>query len=158
MTQIGEQQAGTDPTLHGEVPAQRAAIVRIRGMVPDLPGLMGGAFKATAAAIGRGGAHVSGPPFARYLTMHEPFEAEVGFPFVGGLEATDGIEIVDLPGGRVVTVRHLGSYDTVGETWDRAAAWIGEHGLTVLGPPWECYLTGPDESGSPITEIVWPVG
>jgi effector-binding domain-containing protein len=36
-------------------------------------------------------------------------------------------------------------------------AFAREHGLTPTGPGWECYLTGPDEPGPPVTEIFWPV-
>jgi effector-binding domain-containing protein len=146
-----------DEVLVATIAPRRAAIVRIHGEVAELPDLMGSAFGTTAEAIMSAGAAFAGPPFARYRTMGSPFEAEVGFPFVGDVGPTERIEIVDLPGGRVVRTRHVGPYETVGLAWDRAATWMREHDLDVGGAPWECYLTGPEDPGDPITEIVWPV-
>jgi len=51
----------------------------------------------------------------------------------------------------------VGAYDEVGVAWDRAAAWMREQALHASGAPWECYLTGPDEPGPPITEVFWPL-
>ncbi len=155
MVEVRER--ARDEVSVADIAPQRAAIVRIRGEAAELPRLMGGAFRATAEAIMAAGAAFAGPPFARYLTMGAPFEAEVGFPFVGLVEPGEGVEIVDLPGGRIVRTRHVGTYETIGVAWDRAAAWMRSQGLSVAGAPWECYLTGPEEPGEPITEILWPV-
>jgi effector-binding domain-containing protein len=56
-----------------------------------------------------------------------------------------------------VTTTHIGPYDEVGKAWERGMTWMAEHELAPTGPGWECYLTGPDEPGLPVTEIFWPV-
>ena len=155
MTDVDERVR--DEVVEAEIAPRRAAIVRIHGEASELPALMGSAFGVTAEAIMSAGAAFAGPPFARYLSMGAPFEAEVGFPFAGEVRPDGPVEIVELPGGPVVRTRHVGSYETIGLAWDRAAAWMREHELTITGAPWECYLTGPEEPGDPITEIVWPV-
>jgi len=56
-----------------------------------------------------------------------------------------------------VTTTHIGPYPSIGEAWDRARSWMTERGLDGAGAPWECYLTEPEDSGTPVTEVVWPV-
>ena len=140
-----------------EHPKRTAAVVRVEGRLDELPKLMGEAFHLTEQAIGESGAVVAGPPFARYLEFGERVIAEVGFPFEGTLVPTDRVWEATLPGGRLVTTTHVAPYDQLGQAWERTMAWISEHELVATGPGWECYLTGPDESGSPVTEILWPI-
>jgi effector-binding domain-containing protein len=151
---------GTRPALTPEIvelPERHAAVVGIDGRVSELPQLMGEAFGLTAQAIRASGAVIAGPPIARYHGFGVRVQADVGFPFIGSVAATDRVRESTLPGGRLVTTTHVGPYEEIGEAWDRATAWMREHALRASGPPWECYLTGPDEPGPPITEIYWPL-
>ena len=141
-----------------ELPPRPAAVVRLAGPVADLPRLMGEAFDLTLTAITEGDATPAGPPFARYLAFAPEVEAEVGFPFSGTITPGGRVELRELPGGTAVKTTHVGSYDTVGEAWERAQTWMKEHERTPSGPPWEAYLTGPEEPGPPITEIYFPIG
>jgi effector-binding domain-containing protein len=158
MTDLAEGRPGTsvDVTLC-ELPSKQAAIVRISGSVQDMPALMDRAFSLTSRAISVAGAHYAGHPFARYTAFGEHIEAAVGFPFIGDVHASEGIEITELPGGRAAMVRHIGPYDEIGLAWEGGIAWMKERGLTPSGPAWECYLTGPNDPGPPITEIFWPI-
>ncbi len=140
-----------------EQPERQAAVVRIEGSVEQLPELMGEAFRLTENAITKSGAVVAGMPFARYLGFGELVIAEVGFPFDGTLVPADRVHQITLPGGRLVTTTHVGPYDQLGEAWERTTAWMGEHEFVTDGPGWECYLTGPDEPGRPVTDIFWPI-
>jgi effector-binding domain-containing protein len=150
-------------TLHAstprivELPERQAAIVGIEGTPAELPTLIGDAFDLTATLIRESGAGFAGEPFARYYAFGERISAEAGFPFTGTLRETERVRVSSLPAGRTVKTTHVGSYETVGDAWERARAWLGEHELTPAGAPWECYLTGPDEPGPPITEIFFPV-
>jgi effector-binding domain-containing protein len=134
-----------------------AAVVRIDATLAELPGLIGEAFGLSAQAIAASGATVAGHPFARYLSFGERIEAEAGFPFVGTLVPTDRVGQAVLPGGRAVTATHFGPYDEIGSAWERTMAWLGDQGLEGAGPPWEAYLTGPEEPGPPVTEILFPI-
>lgn len=151
---------GTRPALTPEIvelPERHAAVVGIDGTVDELPRLMGEAFGLTAGAIESSGAVIAGPPFARYHGFGERIQAEVGFPFSGTLRQTDRVRETILPGGRIVMTSHVGPYEGIAAAWERGMAWMSEHELVASGPGWECYLTGPDEPGPPITEIYWPV-
>jgi effector-binding domain-containing protein len=156
---MGQQTAAPSaatPTIV-ELPERQTAIVRVNGSAADLPRLMGEAFDLTARAIARSGAQIAAEPFARYFGFGEPISAEVGFPFVGTLEPTAPVEVSSLPGGRAVTMTHVGPYDELGGAWQRGQSWLSGRGLTLTGAPWECYLTGPDVPGMPVTQIYWPI-
>jgi effector-binding domain-containing protein len=140
-----------------ELGERPAAVVRIDATLAEFPGLIGEAFGLSAQAIAASGATVAGHPFARYLSFGERIEAEAGFPFAGTLVPTDRVGQAVLPGGRAVTATHVGPYDEIGPAWERTMAWLGEQGLEGAGPPWEAYLTGPEEPGMPVTEIVFPI-
>jgi len=140
-----------------ELHERQAAVVRIEGTTDDLPRQVQEAFGLTAGAIQGSGAAFAGEPFARYHSIGERIVADVGFPFAGTVEPRGRIAITALPAGRTVLVRHEGAYATLHETWERGKAFIEAQGLTVTSAPWECYLTGPDEPGPPITEIFFPV-
>lgn len=121
-----------------ELPERRAAVVRIEGRVEELPRLIGEAFSLTAAAIGESGAVIAGHPFARYFGFGERIVADVGFPISGSLVPADRVHEVTLPGGRLVTVTHVGPCDEVGAAWRRTTTWLREHDLEANGAPWEC--------------------
>lgn len=136
---------------------RQAAVMKVSGDADGLPSLLPEAFEATMQQIAASGAQVAGPPFARYLTFGGRIEAEVGFPYVGQLTATDRVRESTLPGGRAAMLTHIGPYSEIGDAWNRVNVWIHEQGLTPTSPPWESYLTGPDEPGLPVTQIVFPI-
>jgi effector-binding domain-containing protein len=153
---IGTRAAATPEIV--ELPEQRAAVVRIDGRTDELPRLLGEAYGLTQEAIRQSGASIAGPPFARWLAFGKRMSAEAGFPFTGELIATDRVHETVLPGGPTVTTTHVGPYEGIGAAWDRATAWMTEHGLRAAGPGWEAYLTGPDDPGQPVTRLYWPIG
>jgi effector-binding domain-containing protein len=140
-----------------ELESRQAAVVDAAGAMAELPSLLAEAFEATMHQISTSGGQVAGPPFARYLTLGERVEAEVGFPYIGSLVATDRVRQANLPGGRAVLMTHVGSYEEIGEAWNRVDGWIREQGYERSSAPWESYLTGPDDPGQPVTQIVQPI-
>ena len=140
-----------------DLPERQTAIVRVNGSTADMPTLFGEAFALTAQAIEGAGARITAEPFARYFGFGERISAEVGFPFEGTVEPTSRVVLSTLPGGRTVTMTHVGPYDELGRAWELGQSWLSGQGLTVTGAPWECYLTEPDAPGPPVTQIYWPV-
>lgn len=134
-----------------------AAIVHIEGAVSELPRMFQEAFGLTAGAIQGAGAAFAGEPFARYESFGAQVVADAGFPFAGVVEPHGRVSITSLPAGRAVMVRHEGPYDGLADAWERGRAFIAAQGLEIASAPWECYLTGPDQPGPPITEIFFPV-
>lgn len=118
------------------------------------------------AGLGSAGVMVDGAPMAVY---HDPefraesIDLEVVYPvpaWVKGPVPTPGSRVLELrvvPGGEVVSIRHVGPYETIGESYRVLDDWIGEYGYRVVGPPSELYLSLPTDPGPPVTEIRLPV-
>lgn len=147
--------AGTPEVV--ELEPRQAAVLHVVGEPAELPALLREAFEVTMERIAASGGQVAGPPFARYLAFGERVEAEVGFPYIGALAPTDRVRDASLPGGRGVLLTYVGPYEEIGEAWNRIGRWIEEHGFAQASAPWESYLTGPDDPGLPVTQIVFPI-
>ena len=156
MPELTATRPGTTPRIV-TLPACDAAVVDFVGSVAELAERIGPAFMRTAEVIAASGAEIAGHPFSRYLTFGEPIRAEIGFMYRGTLHPTADVRRLTLPGGRLVTLTHVGPYDEIGPAWERGLAWLRDEGLKQTGPGWECYLTGPEDPGPPVTEVYFPV-
>lgn len=118
------------------------------------------AFEASAAAAGQQGRRIVGPPFGLYFGMpSDTVDVAAGFPLDAQLGASGEVVAHTLPGGRAVEVLHVGSYDSLAQTYERLMGWMQERHLTPGDVMWESYLNEPDptDPGSAQTLIVWPV-
>ena len=138
---------------------QPTAVICDKVAVPDLPEWFGRVFSAVAAAIGRSGSTIAGPPFARYNQIgDEFFDVEAGFPVATPIRGNGDVVPSALPAGPAISTWHVGPYDTLTAGYDALSAWLEEHGATPSGPPWEVYVSEPQ--GDPATWrtlIVQPV-
>lgn len=139
-----------------DLPEQPTAVVRDRALPATISEVLGRSFGSVARAAAVQGRQLTGPPFARYHTMDESgWELEAGFPVDAPVVADGEVEPSTLPACRAARLVHTGPYDTVGEAWGEASAWLAEHGHVATEAPWESYL---DEPGveQPRTLIVMP--
>ncbi len=144
-----------------EVPAVRGLGIReVLGSPEQIGELIGDGFAGLA------GTQLMGPPMAVY---HDPefeptrIDIELVYPTGAGSPATlatpGGRKLQEavVEGGTVASLIHAGPYETIGDSYQALATWIGEHGYRLNGPAQELYLSGPDEPGPPVTEIRMPV-
>ena len=126
---------------------------RMRGRYDEV----GKGFKILGRAAGR---HLKGTPFTlHYCAEYKEDDAdfEPCFPVKKEVSA-EGIDCRVLPGGRALTLRHLGPYTTIGQAYGRLIDALKERGLKSLLPSREVYIKGPGMifKGNPenyITEI-----
>jgi DNA-binding transcriptional MerR regulator len=116
----------------------RIAGIRMKGRYSDC----GGAFARIGRRFGR---YVRGKPMllqydCEYRETDADFEACM--PISGGSPA-DGITVRDLPGGRCVSLLHLGPYDQLGRSYAKVLEYIRARGYEVAMPTREIYLKGP---------------
>ena len=120
------------------------------------------AFTTVMAVTGRQGLAVTGPPFALYRGMPaETLDVEAGFPTASVVEAEADVRPGVIPACRAIEALHVGSYDTLSQTYDTVLEWAGEQGLQQAGPMWEQYLTEPSADSDPATwrtRVFVPVG
>ncbi len=133
-----------------DLPAVTTAV--ISGVVPmaELPTFFDSAFSTIGPVLAAQGVLPTGAAFARY--HGEPTDVadlEVGLPTDRPVEPSDGVVAGELPAGRVAQLVHRGSYDQLGQSWGRLAAWTADQGLTPGPHLWEVYLTEPTPEMDP---------
>jgi len=141
-------------------PEQHTAVVRHRISMQEtdrIPGWIGTTFEAIQGA----GQQPAGMPFLRTLSMDaDGMDIEVGWPVVAPISGDGEVYAGTLPGGHVAVASYLGPYDGIGPAYEAIQTWCSEHGHEIAGPPWESYLTDPNEEPDPAkwrTDIHFPV-
>jgi DNA-binding transcriptional MerR regulator len=155
----------------GAMPDQEIVVKQVEGLRgvgirETLPGTGGfaGMIGDVLTGVMAGGMQMTGPPVTVY---HDPevdpeaIDVEFVVPVAEAkpAETPAGRKLVErsLCAAEMAVTVHVGPYETIAETYQTLAAWVGEQGLRPAGPVWEIYLTGPDEPGPPVTEIRIPV-
>lgn len=141
--------------------SQHAVVLRAEGPMEDLPAVFERGFHETARVASEQGLAVIGAPFGYYPRMpSETVEVLVGFPVAAPATPDGDVTAFRLPGGRVVTGVHLGTYDDLARTYDELAAWAAGEGVDLAEHMWESYLSDPETEPDPSTwqtRITWPL-
>jgi effector-binding domain-containing protein len=141
-------------------PEQHTAVVRHRISMKEtsrVPQFMGETFEA----VQRAGQQPAGMPFLRTLSMDaDGMDIEVGWPVRTPFAGKGDVHAGTLPGGPVATASYLGPYDGIGPAYAAIQAWCTEQGHEIAGPPWESYITDPNQEPDPTkwqTDIYFPI-
>lgn len=120
-----------------------------------------------AEAADVSGAVVDGAFGAAYPTLLdddaqdvEAFLPVVTAPVLPAEARAAGVRVGELPATDVAVLAHLGSYDTVDDSYRRLGAWVAEHAVPADLPVREIYLVNAadtDDADEFRTEICWPV-
>ncbi len=143
-----------------EVEARPTVCIRTKTTMDKLAETMGPIYGEIMGAVQSTGGAPAGMPFARYHDMQaNEVDLECGIPVASAVETSGRVAASELPGGRVVTVTHVGPYDQLKGTWDGIMAWVQSEGLTLNGAPWEVYVDDPTtvDPSTLRTEIYVPV-
>jgi len=139
------------------------ATAAIRGQVPmaELAEFFSNAFSDIMAALRKQGVQPVGPPFGKYYGQPGAMvDVEAGFPVPGIIDPAGNVVPGHLPAGRIVEATHVGSFDTLANTYADIEGFFTEHQLTPSEVMWENYLADPETEQSPEdarTQICWPV-
>jgi effector-binding domain-containing protein len=103
---------------------------------------------------------MAGPPFGLYHAYsEESVDVEIGMPVLEHVAASDDIQPSEIAGGRYAVATHVGSYDTLPQTYDALYKWVAANGHTDNGPPFESYIDDPGSTGPDKvrTEVCIPI-
>ncbi len=149
-----------------EIDDQTVLTIRESAPIASIPERMGKIFSEILTFIGKKGIALAGAPFAYWHNMNSDsiskgiFDMECGFPINVPVEGEGRIKRSKLPGGQVITAMHIGSYETLAETYEVVMSWIKENGYQVEENMWETYLTNPAEEPDKskwMTKIFLPI-
>ena len=90
----------------------------------------------------------------------EGADIEVAIPVTGKVVVEDpAVEVRNLEPCRVVSLVHRGSYETIGQAYQRLHGYAAEKGLEIVGPMRDLYLNDPNkvEPDEIMTEIQAPI-
>ncbi|MCB0401826.1 MAG: SRPBCC family protein [Flavobacteriales bacterium] len=88
-------------------------------------------------------------------------DIEAGIPVKDSIAVEHSrIHLGNIRAGNVVTAIHYGPYERLVETYDGINEWMRKNKVTVIGPPWEQYVTDPVTESNPEkwqTAIFFPI-
>ena len=143
--------------------------VRVHGTANDIAGMFMDNLPRVFAKVSALGATLASPAFGRYHQYSaEDVDVEIG---VGVDAIPDGLTPLaecepgevgasELPGGAAAVATHLGTYNTLSQTYDRLHEWIRVQGREEGPGPWESYIDDPavvKDHSMLRTEVVWPL-
>ena len=140
---------------------QPAVVIRSRAMRENLGAEFGVVIPEVYNHVVSKGVTPTGMPFTRYFAFSDAgVEFESGVPVAGPVEEGARTKNIQLPGGRVAFIRHIGPYEKLESAYRRLEEWFAGSEYEPGGPPWEVYVTDPGaepDSSKWITDIFQPV-
>lgn len=155
MTNTSPRESGSDAPRLVALSDLQAAVVR--GEQVPMSGIRDfydTGYSVLAGILEEQGVRPLGPALAHHLRPPtETIDTELGFVTDRPVEPAqqDGTEVVaaTIPGGEAAQLTHVGSYDGLGESWERLSAWIAEQGRSPGERSMEEYLTEPAPDADP---------
>jgi effector-binding domain-containing protein len=140
---------------------QLAAVVRAEVPMAGLRSVFDRGFGEVMRVAAVQGVAISGPPFGFYPRMPtDTVEVAAGFPVSAAITPDGDVTPFELPGGRVVTGIHVGSYESLETSYRQLTEWAAAEGYSLAAHMWESYLTDPRAEPDPAawqTMITWPL-
>ncbi len=169
---VGELQEGVDrPADHTPVHVRDEPgthTLAVRGVVSeaDFSEFLGRANDALTDLAARAGVAPTGAFGALYPpevadTDAEPVEAFLPIGTPAPLPADRGeVVLSEVAAARVAVLTHVGSYESLGDSYRRLGTWVAHNARPTAGPVREIYLVSFDETDDLDrfrTEIQWPI-
>lgn len=141
---------------------EKRSSLMIRTTVPmeRLSEAMGAAYGELSAYMGSRGIPFSGPPYALYRNMDmTALDVEMGFPLASPVEGDGHINAGEIPAGDVAADLYEGSYEGIGEAYEKLKVYTERQGRSAEEWCYEFYLNSPEDTPPEQlrTEICFPL-
>lgn len=120
----------------------------------DIGGNLARAYRKIGAFMAEHGITVSGQPMAITRSWDEEgYRFDAAIPVEkNDTEAEGAVRWGQSPSGKAVRLVHIGTYDLMGPSYEKLAAYMAVHGLKEGRVSWEHYISNPGET--PVEEVV----
>jgi effector-binding domain-containing protein len=128
------------------IQARKVFTVRDSGATKDIPAMLGKMYGEIQAEMAKNNVLQDGPVFAIYHSFSpDRVTMEAGIPVVRlvTIDKKSRVRSWEMPAGNVVIGHHYGSYETTEKTHAAIDEYIKANNKTILGSPWEEYVTDP---------------
>ncbi|GAB3706106.1 hypothetical protein [Corynebacterium nasicanis] len=143
-----------------EISVPAHAFLAPREVIPtsDMHAYFDRAFRRAADVLAELGLHPAGPARAYYYSgLGETVDLAGGFPLapeqVAAVETAHPELVHHVPASAAMTARHVGSYDTLGQSWQELTESVRRSGRPTGAVFWEEYVTMPTPEADPADMI-----
>ena len=146
-----------------QVPEARAAVIRDRVHVDELPQIVPRRIDEVATFLSDAAHSAAGPPLLVCPEADDEglTDVQTGWLVGDDVVPTPPVDITTFPATRALVFKHNGPYETLSRSYRLMSEVMAEHGLRPAGDPREIYWTDPADVADPndyVTEIIWPIG
>ncbi|MDX2001980.1 MAG: SRPBCC family protein [Chitinophagales bacterium] len=124
---------------------------------------LGSMYGSIGAFLAQSKVEPTGPPSAFYTNYNiekRMMDIEAALPISGKIDAKNGILVRPLGHKKAVMLEYHGAYDKMDAAHDQLQAYITDNKLTIVGAPWETYVSDPmmeKDTSKWLTNIYYPV-
>jgi effector-binding domain-containing protein/carbon monoxide dehydrogenase subunit G len=135
----------------------------IRGKAEEknIGAFLGQSYQKIGAAMGKQKLQMAGAPFAIYYTNSSTaWELDAAIHVDKPGKADGEVKPGKINAGNVVVVHFFGDYSKTSQAHEAAHAYISAHNKTIIGAPWEVYVTDPGlekDTAKWQTDIYYPI-
>ncbi|MFW5800052.1 MAG: GyrI-like domain-containing protein [Spirochaetota bacterium] len=127
-----------------EVKEQNSLSIRLNTPVQELTTVFGEGYKEIGDYMESLGIYPIGPPFAIYYNEDmSNLDIEFGFPVAEKKPDKGRIKAGLLPGGKAISTVHIGSYESIEDTYNKIGEWAKDNNYETESYCYEFYLTDP---------------
>ena len=120
---------------------QLAAVIPATTTQQELGIKLGQSFGEIMQFLGQNGQQPVGAPFVAYYNLDPSnLQVEFGFPIAAELSESGDVKIKKVPGGKIVTAIHKGSYAKLGETYQVLTEYMKQEKIEPAMLAYEYYL------------------
>ena len=127
---------------------EQQPIVSIRGQpsLAEAPDFFDRSYSALFAYVAQQGGQLAGPALScTHGKEADVIDVEVALPLREPIPASDKIIAGEVPDVEAAVTDHVGSYNTLGETYAALHAYVYEQGREPIGIGYEFYVDNPSE-------------
>jgi effector-binding domain-containing protein len=142
--------------------AQPALTIEVQTDINGLPKAIGESFMKIASYLETQGVVTTDIPFVIYKDLETMTEHNVkmvaGFKLSKALPDRGEIKCIELPGQKIASCIHLGSYSELADLYKEMSEWIKSKGYVAEGSSVEYYYSGPEvPENAQVTRIEMPL-
>ena len=144
-----------------EFPGQIYIGIKEKCAVQEIGMKMGEFYGELMEFVQKSNIKMTNPPFSIYYSEPtDSFEFAACIPVENKIKTVGRIKFGEIKKGQVAFANYFGDYKKITEAHKSLKKWITQNNKTIVGPPWEEYITDPTvekDTAKWLTKVYYPV-